>query len=141
MSKIMMALVVLAAGVLSCQRADRRSYRVARTPRQELRHERPPPLVAPANVAAPPPEATRTASQLVAGSALWSKVLRSGTGTRRPEPQDIVVVHYSGWTSEGALFDSTTKLGVPGRFALSEVIPGWTEGIGLMVEGERRRFW
>jgi peptidylprolyl isomerase len=68
-------------------------------------------------------------------------VLQPGTGTRRPKVTDRVTVHYSGWTTDGQLFDSSVKSGQPATFALDEVITGWTEGLQLMVEGEKRRFW
>ncbi len=52
-----------------------------------------------------------------------------------------MTVHYSGWTTDGAGFDSSVKRGTPATFPLSRVIAGWTEGLQLMVEGEKRRFW
>jgi FKBP-type peptidyl-prolyl cis-trans isomerase len=52
-----------------------------------------------------------------------------------------VSVHYSGWTTDGRLFDSSYRRGEPAQFPLDGVIRGWTEGLQLMVEGERRRFW
>ncbi len=93
------------------------------------------PVRAPADVKAPPPDATRTASGLA------FKVLKEGVGGRHPRPSSSVTVNYSGWTSEGKLFDSSVTRGEPATFRLDEVIPGWTEGVGLMVEGEKRRFW
>jgi peptidylprolyl isomerase len=50
-------------------------------------------------------------------------------------------VHYSGWTTDGKMFDSSVSRGQPARFRLDQVIPGWTEGLQLMVPGERRRLW
>ena len=94
-----------------------------------------PDLSAPDDVAAPPDDATFTASGLA------SKVLEAGTGTRRPRETDTVRVHYSGWQTDGVLFDSSLSRGMPSEFPLSGVIDGWTEGLQLMVEGERRRFW
>ena len=49
-------------------------------------------------------------------------------------------MHYSGWTTDGKLFDSSVANGQP-YFAVNEVIAGWTEGLQMMVEGEKRRFW
>jgi FKBP-type peptidyl-prolyl cis-trans isomerase len=89
----------------------------------------------PDDVAAPPPEADRNASGLA------SKVLQPGTGTRHPRPNSRVLVHYTGWTTDGREFDSSVARGEPIAFGLHEVIPGWTEGVQMMVEGERRRFW
>jgi len=52
-----------------------------------------------------------------------------------------VTVHYSGWTTDGKLFDTSVTTGQPATFPLNGVIEGWTEGVQLMVEGEKRRFW
>jgi FKBP-type peptidyl-prolyl cis-trans isomerase len=90
---------------------------------------------APPDVAAPPADAQRSASGLA-----W-KVLTPGKGTRQPRPNSEVTVHYSGWTTDGEMFDSSVKRGEPISFALDQVIPGWTEGVQMMVEGEKRRFW
>ena len=52
-----------------------------------------------------------------------------------------MTVNYSGWTTDGKLFDSTVTRGKPATFGLDRVIKGWTEGVQLMVVGEKRRFW
>jgi peptidylprolyl isomerase len=90
---------------------------------------------APSDVAAPPGDATRTKSGLA------HKVLKAGTGTAHPSASSTVTVHYSGWTTDGKMFDSSVVRGEPTSFPLNAVIPGWTEGVQLMVAGERRRFW
>lgn len=90
---------------------------------------------APADVAAPPAEAEKTASGLA------SKVLTPGKGTTHPAKTDIVTVHYTGWTTDGKMFDSSLSTGKPATFPLDKVIAGWTEGVQLMVAGEKRRFW
>lgn len=92
-------------------------------------------IPAPDDVAAPPPGSLKTVS------GLSTKVLNAGTGTRHPRPTDRVTVHYTGWTTDGQMFDSSVANGTPATFSLAQVIPGWTEGLQLMVEGERRRFW
>jgi peptidylprolyl isomerase len=92
-------------------------------------------LPAPPDVAAPPPDATKTASGLA------SKVLTPGTGKDHPGPTDKVKVHYTGWTKAGQMFDSSVTRGEPITFGLNGVIPGWTEGLQLMVVGEKRRLW
>jgi FKBP-type peptidyl-prolyl cis-trans isomerase len=74
-------------------------------------------------------------------SGLASKLLQNGTGATKPKATDLVTVHYSGWTTDGKLFDSSVKRGQPTSFPLNGVIAGWTEGLQLMVEGEQRRFW
>ena len=50
-------------------------------------------------------------------------------------------MHYSGWTTDGKMFDSSRKRGRPASFAVNRVIKGWTEGLQLMVEGDQMRFW
>jgi peptidylprolyl isomerase len=97
--------------------------------------EPPPAPKAPEDVAAPPAEAERTPSGLA------SKILRPGVGNQHPTKNSTVTVHYSGWTTDGNLFDSSVVRGEPASFPLNRVIPGWTEGVQLMVVGERRRFW
>lgn len=92
-------------------------------------------IPAPSDVAAPPADAQKTASGLA------SKVLATGTGTVSPERQDQVRVHYTGWTTDGKMFDSSVKRGSPATFGLGAVIKGWTEGLQLMKVGEKRRFW
>jgi peptidylprolyl isomerase len=94
-----------------------------------------PRIPVPSDVAGPPPDATTTPSGLA------TKVLQAGHGTRHPGPRDRVKVHYSGWTTDGAMFDSSVARGEPITFGLDQVIPGWTEGVQLMVEGEKRRLW
>jgi peptidylprolyl isomerase len=89
----------------------------------------------PADVAAPPADAITT------GSGLAYKVLRAGTGTEHPKRRSNVTVHYSGWTADGKLFDSSILRGQTAQFGLDGVITGWTEGLQLMVEGEKTRFW
>ena len=91
-------------------------------------------IPAPPDVAAPPADAVRTPTGLA------SKVLSPGTGTRHPRPNSQVVVHYTGWTPDGKMFDSSVG-GQPTSFTLDGVIDGWTEGVQMMVVGEKRRFW
>lgn len=94
-----------------------------------------PTIPAPPDVAAAPADAARTASGLA------SKILTPGTGTEHPQPTDKVKVHYTGWTKDGKMFDSSVTRGEPTEFGVNEVIKGWTEGVQLMVKGEKRRFW
>lgn len=93
------------------------------------------PTRAPADVKAPPADAKRTASGLA------YQVLKVGTGTRHPKKFDEVTVNYTGWTTNGTMFDSSVARGAPATFPLDRVISGWTEGMQLMVEGEKTRFW
>ncbi|MBI4475807.1 MAG: FKBP-type peptidyl-prolyl cis-trans isomerase [Acidobacteria bacterium] len=93
------------------------------------------PRVAPADVARAPDDAKRT------GSGLAYKVLRAGTGATKPKRSSRVTVHYTGWTTDGKMFDSSVLRGPAAIFRLDEVIEGWTEGLQLMVVGEKTRFW
>ena len=92
-------------------------------------------IPAPPDVAAPPAKAVKTASGLA------SMVIKPGTGKTHPGKADLVTVHYSGWTTDGKMFDSSVARGAPATFPLDRVIAGWTEGVQLMVAGETRRFW
>jgi len=92
-------------------------------------------IPAPADVAAAPAAAAKTASGLA------SRVLKAGTGNTHPTKTDLVTVHYTGWTTDGKMFDSSVARGEPATFPLDRVIAGWTEGVQLMVPGESRRFW
>jgi FKBP-type peptidyl-prolyl cis-trans isomerase len=95
----------------------------------------PSPTVPPPDVARPPEDTKKTPSGLA------YKVLRAGTGSVHPKRESRVTVHYTGWTTEGKMFDSSVMRGSPATFGLNEVIDGWTEGVQLMVEGEKARFW
>ena len=101
----------------------------------ELISTYPNPHVPPPDVKAIPDDAQRTAS------GIGYKILKRGVGARRPTPYSRVTVHYTGWTTDGKMFDSSVARGTPTSFNLDEVIRGWTEGVGMMVEGERTRFW
>ncbi|HEV8319223.1 MAG TPA: FKBP-type peptidyl-prolyl cis-trans isomerase [Vicinamibacterales bacterium] len=92
-------------------------------------------LPPPSDVKAPPSDAKTTKSGLA------YKVLTPGKGKRHPSAQNQVTVHYSGWTTDGKMFDSSVSRGEPATFPLDQVIAGWTEGVQLMVEGEKARFW
>ena len=92
------------------------------------------PVPAPADVAAAPKDAQKTSSGLA------SKVLVPGKGKDHPKGASEVTVHYTGWTTDGKMFDSSVG-GQPISFPLNGVIKGWTEGLQLMVVGEKRRFW
>ena len=54
---------------------------------------------------------------------------------------DKVKVHYTGWTTDGKMFDTSLERGQPISFPLTGVIEGWTEGVQLMTIGEKMRFW
>lgn len=73
-------------------------------------------------------------------SGLQYKVLREGNG-RKPKATDEVVCHYEGFLVDGTVFDSSFQRGEPASFPLNQVITGWTEGLQLMQEGAKYRFF
>lgn len=97
--------------------------------------QRPTPPRAPAELSAPPTNATRTASGLA-----YRFVMRSGQ-QRHPGPHDRVTVHYSAWTRDGQLFDSSVVAGKPRTVPLDRLIAGWSEGLQLMAEGDKAQLW
>lgn len=138
------SLLVFALGlaplVSACKKDQKAEPPVAEAPKAVEAPPPPPPpasddIPPPPDVAAPPADAEKTASGLA------SKVLSPGEGQVKPGPSDTVEVHYTGWTTDGKMFDSSVKRGQPAKFPLDRVIKGWTEGLQLMVKGEKRRFW
>jgi len=102
----------------------------------------PPPTAAePAKIPAPPDVAKPPADAKKTASGLQTKVLTPGTGKEKPKADDKVKVHYSGWTKDGKMFDSSLTRGQPAVFGVGQVIKGWTEALQLMTVGEKRRLW
>jgi len=95
----------------------------------------PEPPRAPADVGAAPRDARRTRSGLA------YRMLAHGKGEAKPTANDRVQVHYSAWTADGELFDSSVVRGKPATLPVSRLIPGWAEGLQLMVEGDKALFW
>ena len=81
------------------------------------------------------PEVTTTQS------GLQYEVLQTGKGNRHPNINSKVEVHYEGRLLDGTVFDSSYQRNQSVRFALKQVIQGWQEGVQLMVEGEKARFY
>ena len=73
-------------------------------------------------------------------SGLQYQVLREGNG-RKPKATDQVKCHYEGFLIDGTVFDSSVQRGEPATFGLDQVITGWTEGLQLMQEGAKYRFF
>ena len=73
-------------------------------------------------------------------SGLQYEVLSEGNGAK-PSPTTKVRVHYTGKLLNGQVFDSSVQRGEPAEFGLNQVIPGWTEGLQLMAEGAKYRFF
>jgi peptidylprolyl isomerase len=91
-------------------------------------------IAPPADLTNPPSNAITTKTGLVYA------VLKQGGGAS-PRVTDKVTVHYTGWTMDGKMFDSSVAKGVPANFAVNEVIPGWTEALLLMKAGTKLRVW
>lgn len=73
-------------------------------------------------------------------SGLQYQVIKEGNG-RKPKATDKVKCHYEGMLIDGTLFDSSIQRGEPATFPLNGVIAGWTEGLQLMQEGAKYRFF
>jgi FKBP-type peptidyl-prolyl cis-trans isomerase len=96
---------------------------------------------APSTIPAPPDVAAPAADAVKAPSGLATKVIKPGTGHDHPGIEDLVTVHYTGWKTDGTMFDSSVVRGKPSTFRVKGVIAGFSEGIQLMVVGEKRRLW
>ena len=73
-------------------------------------------------------------------SGLQYQVLKEGNG-KKPNAKDSVKCHYEGFLIDGTVFDSSVQRGEPAVFGLQQVIAGWTEGLQLMQEGAKYRFF
>ncbi len=93
------------------------------------------PTPAPKDVAAPPAAAIRT------DSGLAYQALKRGPGGPKPVLSSTIEIHYSGWTTDGRLFDSSVQRDEHAVFPLAQLIPGWQEGLQLMSPGDSYRFW
>ena len=74
-------------------------------------------------------------------SGLQYQQIEAGSGSVHPGPKDKVKVHYHGTMIDGSVFDSSVDRGEPIEFGLNQVIKGWTEGLQLMVVGEKMRLF
>jgi len=132
-----MTIMLLSAllSVAACKKEEAKPVTPPAPPAAAAKPEPPAGIPAPADVAAPPADAEKSSTGLA------SKLQKKGTGTEHPNAWDTVKVHYTGWMTDGKMFDSSIKRGQPAEFPLNQVIKGWTEGLQLMVVGEKRRFW
>ena len=78
---------------------------------------------------------------ITTASGLQYEVLQPGRGEVQPKATDTVLVHYHGTLMNGEVFDSSVARNEPISFALNQVIPGWTEGLQTMVEGQKTRLF
>lgn len=76
----------------------------------------------------------------VTESGLQYKVIEEGKGAS-PDANDTVRVHYTGTNIDEEIFDSSVERGEPVKFPVGRVIPGWTEGLQLMKEGAKYKFF
>jgi len=95
----------------------------------------PKPPTAPKDVGEIPADATRSKSGLA-----W-RVLEPGVGSEHPLGTAVVEIVYTGWTADGEVVESSVLRGGPDTVGIRQLPPGWTEGMKLMIEGERRLFW
>ena len=72
---------------------------------------------------------------------LATRIIAGGTGAVHPTIRDVVTVTYTGWTTDGRMFESSYSRGKPATFAIDAKVPGLAEALQLMVEGEERRIW
>jgi FKBP-type peptidyl-prolyl cis-trans isomerase len=89
----------------------------------------------PANLKTPSNDAVKTSSGLA------FQVLKNGTGTQHPSMTSQVTLHYSGWTNDGKLFETTVMSGHPAIFLVATMLPAWREVLPHMVVGEKVRLW
>ena len=85
-------------------------------------------------------ENAKKASVVTLPSGLQYQVLKEGNG-KKPSAKDSVKCHYEGFLIDGTVFDSSVQRGEPAVFGLQQVIAGWTEGLQLMQEGAKYRFF
>ena len=85
-------------------------------------------------------ENAKKAGVVTLPSGLQYQVLREGNG-KKPSAKDSVKCHYEGFLIDGTVFDSSIQRGEPAVFGLQKVIAGWTEGLQLMQEGAKYRFF
>ncbi|WP_340680253.1 FKBP-type peptidyl-prolyl cis-trans isomerase [Paraglaciecola sp.] len=78
---------------------------------------------------------------LQTASGLQYQVLAKGEGSVQPSASSTVKVHYHGLLLDGTIFDSSVERGKPISFPLNQVIKGWTEGVQLMVVGDKFKFF
>lgn len=76
---------------------------------------------------------------LITPSGLRYYDIRVGDGKKPDGPRTRVTVHYTGWLESGKKFDSSVDRGEPATFGLGQVIAGWTEGVGSMRVGGKRK--
>ncbi|CAN5912573.1 hypothetical protein BH11MYX3_BH11MYX3_13150 [soil metagenome] len=92
-------------------------------------------LPAPPDVAAPPADAKKSPK------GAFYKMMKNVPGAKHPTASDTITFDYTGWTTDGKMFDSSKVRGQPLEFPLPRLIPGWIDVIPLLGVGESARFW
>ena len=104
-------------------------------PGEEAPQPEPEPIPAPADVAAIPPDAT------VNEAGIGIRIIQEGDGVNFPALSDDVTIHYTGWTTDGEMFDSSRLRGEPSTFPLGELIEGWKLSVPSLSKGGRALIW
>ena len=78
---------------------------------------------------------------IMTDSGMQYQIMEAGVGKLHPKASSKVKVHYHGTLLNGDVFDSSVDRGQPIEFALNQVITGWTEGLQLMVVGQKNRLF
>jgi FKBP-type peptidyl-prolyl cis-trans isomerase len=89
----------------------------------------------PDDLTSPPADAVKTPSGLI------YKMLKNGTGNTHPSMSNNVLVHFSCWTKQGRIFESTIMAGHPALIRLATAMAGWREALPHMVAGDKARLW
>jgi peptidylprolyl isomerase len=89
------------------------------------------------------PEMPKASSEDVARtpSGATTERVETGTGDEYPGPDSVTLLHYTGWTTDGKIFDSSNLRNRPVAFPLDKVLPAFAETVQMMVVGEKRRVW
>lgn len=93
------------------------------------------PIPAPANVAAIPADA------LINEAGIGIRILQEGDGVNFPTLDDDITIHYTGWKTDGEMFDSSRLRGEPNTFALGGLIEGWKLSVPSLSKGTRALIW
>ena len=91
--------------------------------------------------ATPPDLTTPPAGAMMLPSAVRMQVLEPGKGLKHPTLTSRINVHYTAWTSQGRMFETTVMSGHPASMLLGTAVPGWRDGIQTMTQGEKVRLW
>ena len=132
------AAVALSLLVVGCDQAEDPAPE-EEVPAEDITEEEPPmtnnTIDAPADVAAIPADAT------VSAEGIGIRIVTAGDGKNFPTLDHDVTVHYTGWTTDGEMFDSSVVRGEAATFPLSRLIPGWQMAIPTMSKGEKALIW